>query len=171
MFEFVNTIMAEIYKLLFDDVLPRVLEEMKLMLQSSLEDKIGDWFLYKDFNVLMVYGFNGEPYRLPIFLTPRIFALEFMRQRLCVEEEHFGAFKRSLNVKFPLKVGLFIFKNKSALLVIEKLLDVMDFQKEQRINYDPHHIISQRKQSNKNKPFDHQVVKGLDKIANLYCFE
>ena len=35
MFEFVNTIMSEVYKLLFDEVLPRVLEEMKLMLQSS----------------------------------------------------------------------------------------------------------------------------------------
>ena len=32
MFEFINTIMAETNKLLFDDVLPRVLEEMKLML-------------------------------------------------------------------------------------------------------------------------------------------
>ena len=47
----------------------------------------------------------------------------------------------------------------------------MDFQNEQRINYDPHHLISQRKQSNKNKPFDHQVVEGLDKIANLSRFE
>ena len=82
---------------------------------------------------------------------------------MCAEEEHFGAFKKSSNVKFPLKVGPFVFKNKSALLVIEKLLEVMDFQKEQRINYDPHHIISQRKQPNKNKPFDHQVVEGLDK--------
>ena len=42
MFEFINTIMAEMYKLLFDDVLPRVLEEMELMLQSSSEDRIGD---------------------------------------------------------------------------------------------------------------------------------
>ena len=42
MFEFVNTIMSEMYTLLFDEVLPRVLEEMKLMLQSSLEDRIGD---------------------------------------------------------------------------------------------------------------------------------
>ena len=94
-----------------------------------------------------------------------------MRKILCAEEEHFGAFKKSSNVKFPLKFGPFIFKNKSALLVIEKLLEVMDFQKEQRINYDPHHIISQRKQSNNNKPFDHQVGEGLDKIANLSCFE
>ena len=163
--------MSEMYKLLFDEVLPRVLEEMKLMLQSSLEDIIGDWFLYKDFIVLRVYGFTGKPYKLPVFLTPRIFALEFMRQRLCAEEEHFGAFKKSSNIKFPLKVGPFIFKNKSAMMVVEKLIEIMDFQKEQRINYEPHHIISQRKQSNKNKPFNHQVVEGLEEIANLSCFD
>ena len=56
-------------------------------------------------------------------------------------------------------------------MVVEKLLEIMDFQKEQRINYDPHRIISQRKQSNKNKPFDHQVVEGLEEIANLSCFK
>ena len=75
MFEFVNTIMAEIYKILFDDVLPRVLEDMRIMLQSSSEDKIGDWFLHKEFTIIRVYGFTREPYRLPTFLTPRIFAL------------------------------------------------------------------------------------------------
>ena len=57
------------------------------------------------------------------------------------------------------------------MLVIEKLLEVMDFQKKQKVNYDPHHIISQRKQLNKNKPFDHHTVEGLDKIANLANFE
>ena len=86
-------------------------------------------------------------------------------------KEHFRVFKKSSNVKFLLKVGPFIFKNKSTLMVVEKLLEIMDFQKEQRINYDPHHIISQRKQSNKNKPFDHQVVEGLEEIANFSCFE
>ena len=65
-----------------------------------------------------------------------------MRQRLCAEEEHYGAFKKYSDVKFPLKVGPFIFKNKSALLVIEKLLEVMGFQKEEKMNYDPHEIIS-----------------------------
>ena len=57
------------------------------------------------------------------------------------------------------------------MLVIENFLEVMDFQEEQRINYDPHHIISQRKQLNKNKPFDHQTIEGLDKIVNLAYFE
>ena len=55
--------------------------------------------------------------------------------------------------------------------MIEKLLEVMDFQKEEKMNYDPHHIISQRKQLNKNKPFDHQIVEGLDKMENLSNFE
>ena len=57
------------------------------------------------------------------------------------------------------------------MLVIEKLLEVMDFQKEEKVNYDPHQIISQRRQLNKNKPFDHQIVEGLDKMANLSNFE
>ena len=47
----------------------------------------------------------------------------------------------------------------------------MDFQKEEKVNYDPHHIISQRKQLKKNKPFDHQIVEGLDKMENLSNFE
>ena len=88
--------------------------------------------MHKEFTVLRVYGFTGEPYRLPAFLTLRIIALDFMRQKLYAEEEHFGAFKKSSDVKFPLKISPFIFKNKSALLVIEKLLEVMDFQKEEK---------------------------------------
>ena len=42
MFEFANSIMSEIYKMLFDEMLPRVLEEMKSMMQSSPEDRIRD---------------------------------------------------------------------------------------------------------------------------------
>ena len=38
------------------------------------------------------------------------------------------------------------------------------------MNYDPHHIISHRNQLNKNKPFDHQIIEGLDKMANLSNF-
>ena len=46
----------------------------------------------------------------------------------------------------------------------------MDFQREQRVNYDPYHIISLRKQANKNKPVGHQVVEGLNEIANLFDY-
>ena len=55
-------------------------------------------------------------------------------------------------------------------MFIEKLLGSMEFQKEPRVNYDPHHIISLRKQENKNKPFDHQFIEGLNETANLLQF-
>ena len=69
MFEFANSIMSEMYKMLFDEELPRVLEEMKCLMQSSPEDQVGDWFLHKDSTVLRVYGFTRKPYKLPGFLT------------------------------------------------------------------------------------------------------
>ena len=67
-------------------------------------------------------------------------------------------------------MGSFIFKNKGALVFIEKLLESMEFQREQRVNYDPHHIISLRKQENRNKSFDHQVVESLSETTNLFHF-
>ena len=67
--EFANSIMSEIYRMLFDQEFPLVLDEMKCLMQSSPEGQVGDWFLYRDYTVLRVYGFTGRPYRLPSFLT------------------------------------------------------------------------------------------------------
>ena len=47
----------------------------------------------------------------------------------------------------------------------------MDFNEAEKINYDPHQMISQRRTHNRNKSFGHQVVEGWDKIANLLSFD
>ena len=171
MFEFMNKIMVEVYKVLFDEKVPRVLDEMKSTLQPSTESCSGDWFLYKELIVVRVYRYTGPPYKLPTFMTPRIFALEFIRQRLCSKEEHFGAFKKSTDVKFPFKIDPFIFKNKATLNIVENLLEAMEFHKMKRLNYDPRQIILQRRQQNKNKAFEHQSMEGMDKLVNLLEFE
>ena len=81
---FTDKIMSSIYKLIFGTSLPRMTEEMKSYLHN-FNEPVGDWFLYKEFTILRIYGFENEPYRLPVFLTKRIFVLEFFRQRLHVE--------------------------------------------------------------------------------------
>ena len=43
--KFMNSLMAPVYEFLFQKWLPRVLPEMKIMLQSSPERRVGDWFL------------------------------------------------------------------------------------------------------------------------------
>ena len=80
-----------------------------------------DSYLYKEFIVVHVYGYTIPPYKLLAFYTPIIFALEFIEQRLFSVEDHLGAFKKTFNVKFPFKIGPFIFKTKYVLNIVENL--------------------------------------------------
>ena len=50
--------------------------------------------------------------------------------------------------------------------MVEGLLHEINFKKAILVNYDPHHIISQRRQLNKNRAFEHQMVEGLAKKDN-----
>ena len=63
-------------------------------------------------------------------------------------------------------IGPFIIKSKVALPLIEGFIKEMGFQTNTAINYDPRHIISIRKQVNKNMPFEHQEVEGLVEKEN-----
>ena len=99
--------MAYVYKLIFGATLPRLTEEMKIYMHHSSEP-IGDWFLYEDYKVLRVYGFMEEPYKLPVFLTNKIFVLEFLRQRLYVENELFLKHKKSSNINFKFTIEPFV---------------------------------------------------------------
>ena len=50
--------------------------------------------------------------------------------------------------------------------MIEILLKETGFLAEAAINYDPHHVISNRRQALKRKPFEHDEVDGLEEAAN-----
>ena len=111
---------------------------MEEMFHFSPDRRVKDWIFLKEHMIIKVYGFSHEPYILPAFLTPRIFALEFIRHKLIVENEHFITFRKVCEIKFHLKVGQFIIKNKISLPMIEGLLQDMNFMKATKVNYDPH---------------------------------
>ena len=71
-----------------------------------------------------------------------------------------------LEIIFPWDVGPFIIKNKYFLPLIEILLREMGFLNKAAINYDPHHIISIRREVNKNNTFEHFEVASLPETAN-----
>ena len=135
-------------------------------MQFSPEKRIGDCFLMEEGIVIRVYGFVHQPYILPAFLTPNIFSLEFIRKNLILENEHFINFKKISEIKCPWLVVPLIIKSKLVVPVVDNLLNEMRFPTVAAVNYDPHHIISIRKQVNKNKPFEHQEVAGLVESAN-----
>ena len=88
--------------------------------------------------MIIMYGFTQSPYMLPAFLTPRVFSMEFIRQNLFIEIEHFQKYKKSTEVKYPWVVGPFTIKNKGALPMVEGLLRELGFERKHAINYDPH---------------------------------
>ena len=118
--KYMNFLMSEVYKVFFQHKFPKMLPIMKELLQFSPKKRIGDWFLLEEGIVIIVYGFVHQPYVLPAFLTPMIFALDLIRQNLIVENEHFINFKKSSEIKFPWVVGPFIIKSKDVFPMVER---------------------------------------------------
>ena len=165
-FDFTNMVMSNVYKLTFNAELERLSEDMKNKLQLSSKI-IGDCFSLKDHTIITTYHFSEAPYILLTFLTSRIFALEFIRQRLHSENEHFINFKKASNIKYHYNIGPFVIKVRSSLPVIEKFLKAMNFKEVDKIRYDPKQVISQRRKKNKYTPYEHEEVQDLGTIANL----
>lgn len=114
---------------------------MKAYLQNSNKG-VGDRFLYKEFTVLRVYGFEDDPYKLLVFLTKIIFVMEFLRQRLHVENEIFLKHKKASNMKFKYTIDPFVVNSTNSLTIVQNVLKSMNFQVDKNAKYDPKHIIS-----------------------------
>jgi len=145
MLTFINKIMSRIYSLIFGSYLPRVLEEMKSSLQPSPKNVMGDWMFFTQSTVIWVYGCQEGPHLLPIFLTPRIFVLEFIRQRIISETENLLKAHKASNLKFLFVVGPFVVKSKSCLPQIQSKLNEFGFTQLQGRRCDPHQVISKRR--------------------------
>ena len=50
--------------------------------------------------------------------------------------------------------------------MIESLIKEMGFRIELAVNYDPHHVISNRRKSLKRNPFEHEDIVGSTDVAN-----
>ena len=94
--------------------------------------------------VIRVHGFFHSPYGLPASVTPKIFALDFIRKNLIVDNEHFINFKKSPKIKFPWVVGPFTIKTKDSLPVVEKLPKEMKFQNFRVVILPYHHSLDFR---------------------------
>ena len=88
--------------------------------------KIGDWYLFEKHTMIIIYGFEEEPYLLPTFLTPRLYSLEYIRRRISVDLFHFVSDNKTSNFKFQQNIGPFVVKNRSDLKVINEIAGYED---------------------------------------------
>lgn len=80
-FLFIDKFISQVYKLIYEEDFPRISQELQEILHPVAEQQIGDCILYKYFTMIKVYGAEKNPYKLPKFLTLKIFALDILRQQ------------------------------------------------------------------------------------------
>ena len=85
--------------MIFETTLPRISHEIKYLLQLSPDTRTGDWYIFENHTMIRVYGFEEELYLLPTFLTPIIYSLEYIRQRITADLFHFVNNNKALNFK------------------------------------------------------------------------
>lgn len=68
---------------------PIMLPQGKLLLQLIVDTRVGVWFLFEDHTKIRLDGAEVEPYHLPLFLSMRIFSLNFIRESLNLDQIHF----------------------------------------------------------------------------------
>ena len=164
-FVFSSWIIPTLYKIIFGSTMPRINEDLRLFLQNPVE-LIGDWFCFKDFTVIRVYGFEGEPYKFPKFLTRRTIVLEYLRQRLSTENGIFIKHKKVSSIKFKFTLEPFVVEYVAALTVIDKIMKSMSFQIDKNLRYDPNKIIHQRKLDVNRSGYEAQEDEVLATLAN-----
>ena len=138
---FIDRIVLNICRL-FNPKEKRISEDMKASLQ---QDSIGDWFLMPKYSVIRVYGFSDASFKLQVYLTPSVFTLELIRQRIYVDEEHFTSHRKDSWIKDPINFKPFVVKKETTLPMVEKVLKDMNFQVTHAHNYYPKGIISHRR--------------------------
>jgi hypothetical protein len=124
---FINKVMSKIYSLIFNTILPRVLDDMRSYLQPNPKNKVGDWVLFMHSTIIWVYGCHESPYLLLVFLTPRIFSLEFIRQRITSETKHSWSCTKPTTLSSLLSLAPLLLNRDHAYLRFKKSSKILVF--------------------------------------------
>ena len=143
---------------------------MKALLQGPVE-LIGDWFCFVDYTLIRVYGFEGEPFRIPKFTSRRLFSLEFLRQRLIVENDNFIKHKKVSSLKFLFTLEPFVVKSVLVANIIDQILRSMGFEIDKSLIYDPKGVMNHRRMEANFKGYDAEQDEVLDALANTDFLE
>jgi hypothetical protein len=169
-FTFASSLIPSLYKLIFGSSRPRINDESKLLLQNPMENA-RDWFCFKDYVVIRVYGFKGEPFELPKFSSKRLFILEFVRQRLNVENDNFLKSKKSSTIRFNYTLEPFVVKSVATISMIDQILKSMNFDTDKALRYDPNKVLHQRRIDMNFKGYEAEHDEVLVALANTDIFE
>lgn len=130
--------------------------------------KVGDWYLCQNHIEIRIYGCELAPYKLPKYLTMRIFSLEYFRKIINSDEIHFLSSKKKIKFKMKNQLGPFICNNREARPEADSLLQHMKFRNSFIWNYEPHGVINKLRLKVKLGPYIHHPRPHIEQYANQF---
>ena len=70
--------------------------------------------MYQNHTEIRIYGCELAPYKLPRYLYMRLFALEYYRQMINLDEVNFVKTKKKSKLRIKDQLGLFIYNSREA---------------------------------------------------------
>jgi len=92
--EFIDLFVHPASTLLIGAPPPRITGDMKKILQLSKPYRKGGWYLYQNYTWIRIYGCELCPFKLPRYVPMRLFALEYFRQLIYGDLNHFCNVKK-----------------------------------------------------------------------------
>jgi len=111
-YDFIDQFVYPVSCLLMKAPPTRVTYEMHKLLQLSKSYNVGDWYLYQNHTMIRIYGCELCPYMLPRYVPMRLFSLEYYRQLINSDLNHFHSTKKKAQLKFKDHLGPFIMNKK-----------------------------------------------------------
>lgn len=103
---------------------------------------------------------------MPTFLTPRIFALEYIKQRFDSDNLHFTSKKDVVTFNLPREVGTFVVNERNVLNLVETILKIFDCPQAGAWKYDPHNIIYERSKDREREGHNHDSNPIVEEYTN-----
>ena len=72
------------------------------------------------------------------------------------DELHFASKKQTSTFKVPITIGPFTMRNKAIVELIDDIMAYYGFLEEPSCQYDPHHLIPERRKKHKRGNYEHK---------------
>jgi len=166
--EFIDLFVHPASTLLIGAPPPRITGDMNKILQLSKQYRIGDWYLYQNHTEIKMYGCEIFPFKLPRYVTMRLFALEYFRQIIYEDLTHFCNVKKKAQLRIKNQLGPYVIISRDAWEDAEKILEYHFRLKKsfEWVSYDPCSFISDRRVRNRLSVYVHHRIPKIEQYAN-----
>ena len=84
--------------------------------------------------------------------------------------QHFSGRKQASSIKLPITIGPFTVKSKEVINLIDDIMASFKFPIDVACQYDPYHLIANKKNKLKRGNYQHQGTKEMEKNVNLLSY-